>query len=156
MPIGSLTSQYFANYYLDCFDRFLLETLKVKAYVRYMDDIIFWDDDKRRVKDCLQAIKEYLDKERKLVLNSNIQINRSIKGVTFCGFRIFPGTLKLSKRRKQRYIARKNYWEKMYINGLIDEKKLQCAYDSVHAITANADSIGWRKKFFCDLPEIDV
>jgi hypothetical protein len=49
LPIGSLTSQHFANFYLGWFDRFVKEKLRVKGFVRYMDDMIVWGQSARIV-----------------------------------------------------------------------------------------------------------
>ena len=46
IPIGNLTSQYFANHYLAVADHFIKEELRIKGYVRYMDDMVLWHNDK--------------------------------------------------------------------------------------------------------------
>ena len=67
LPIGNLTSQYFANFYLAHADHFIKETLKAKAYVRYMDDMVLWANNKVELKllrDSLSGfIKENLNLE---------------------------------------------------------------------------------------------
>jgi hypothetical protein len=146
MPIGSLTSQHFANYYLNWFDHFLCEMKQVQAYARYMDDIIWWCQTPVQAKDVLNRAKDYLSHELDLSINDNIQINRCKEGITFCGFRIYPGTIKLTKRKMNNYKNRRKYWERLYLNGRIDGEKLQSAYSSVHQITAHADSLEWLRK----------
>ncbi|MDR2683932.1 MAG: RNA-directed DNA polymerase [Prevotellaceae bacterium] len=47
IPIGNLTSQYFANFYLSEFDHFAKESLKIPVYIRYMDDILIFENDKK-------------------------------------------------------------------------------------------------------------
>jgi REP element-mobilizing transposase RayT/retron-type reverse transcriptase len=103
LPIGSLTSQHFANYYLNGADRFLLEHLKVKAQVRYMDDTLFWCNSREEAKEKLAALREYLRIERQLQIKPDSQINRCSAGVTYCGYRILPGAILLSRRKRQRY-----------------------------------------------------
>jgi len=154
LPIGSLTSQYFANYYLDGLDRSIMERLGACAHARYMDDVIWCCHDRAAGKATLAHVKEYLSEERLLDLKDNIQINRSCKGVTYCGFRIFPGFLKLSSRRCKRYTARRKFWEHAYLRGKINEKKLQSAYASVYGIIAHADSLEWRKEQLLRYPSI--
>jgi hypothetical protein len=65
LPIGTLTSQHFANFYLDGLDRFLLETPGVQAHVRYMDDIIWWCDNKTAAKAQLAAVREFALQQRR-------------------------------------------------------------------------------------------
>lgn len=156
LPIGSLTSQYFANYYLDGLDRMLTGMPAVRAQVRYMDDIIWWCDTKQDVQHCLKAISHWLQTERDLQIKPNVQIQRSKQGVTYCGFRILPGVIRLSRRRKRRYQQRRQYWEQLYLQKAITAGQLQSAYAAVHAITVGTDSLAWRRKNLCLHPPLVV
>ena len=146
LPIGSLTSQHFANYYLDGADRFLLEHPHVCAHVRYMDDTLLWCLDKADAKQVLSELKSYLRIERQLQLKPDVQVNRSQRGVTYCGYRVLPGTLRLSPRKRRRYQLLRRQWEAKWQAGEISSRKLQEAYAAVHAITLHADSTAWRKR----------
>ena len=66
IPIGNLTSQFFANLYLDDFDHWVKEVLRAPAYLRYVDDMVLLDNDKRRLADWRDAIHERLAQERLL------------------------------------------------------------------------------------------
>jgi RNA-directed DNA polymerase len=156
LPIGSLTSQYFANYYLDGLDRFIKEQLKAMSHVRYMDDIIIWGKDRESIKKYFTLIKEYLEKKRLLTIKENYQVNKSHVGVTFCGFRVLPDKLKLTKRRKRRYRDCRKKWEKAYLSGLIGDIKLQLAFASVNSICLHADSTEWRRNQLKRVPSPDV
>ncbi|MGH8548377.1 MAG: reverse transcriptase domain-containing protein [Methylococcales bacterium] len=144
LPIGTLVSQHLANYYLDGLDRWLAARSEVKAAVRYMDDVIWWCGDRESARRTLNAADLYLRIERLLTIKANPQINRSKRGVTFCGFRVHPGGLRLTPRRRRRYASRRAYWEKLWTRGLIDERTLQLRYAAVHAITLPADTSAWR------------
>lgn len=146
LPIGSLTSQHFANHYLDGADRFLLESLKVGAHVRYMDDTLFWCDSREEAKARLAELRDWLHDERQLLVKANPQINRSSRGVSYCGYRVLLGAILLSRRKRQRYQQLRHYWEQAWLNDEITELQLQQAYQSVHAITLHADSDEWRKQ----------
>jgi len=74
LPIGNYTSQYFANLYLSYFDHFMKETMKVKYYYRYMDDIVILDRDKKTLHKLLDAMGLYLGAELKLEIKNNWQI----------------------------------------------------------------------------------
>lgn len=156
LPIGSLTSQHFANYYLDGLDRFVMEELRCCAYTRYMDDIIWWCRDRQTAKTTLKTVKEWVSNNRLLNLKENWQINRSNRGLTCCGYRILPGTMRLSRRRCKRYTMIKNRWEKAYLEGLIDEQQLQSAYASIYAGAIHADSWEWRKQQLRKYPSIEL
>ncbi len=156
LPIGSLTSQYFANYYLDSLDRLLNDHLAVRGHVRYMDDIVWWCDDKRQVNRVLHDVRDYLYQQRGLEIKPNEQVQRSRQGISYCGYRILPGTIRLSARRKRRYQQRRIYWEQCYRLGAITAQQLQTAYAAVHAVTHGTDSRGWRQKNLCLHPPLTV
>lgn len=146
LPIGSLTSQHFANYYLDGADRFLLENPQVQAHVRYMDDILFWSESKAAAREMLRSLCQYLQVERCLQIKPEIQINRSSRGVSYCGYRVLPGKVLLSRRKRQRYQQLRLQWEQSWLDGEITELELQRAYQSIHSITLHADSDEWRRQ----------
>lgn len=156
LPIGSLTSQYFANYYLDGLDRMLADHSLVRAQVRYMDDIIWWCDTRQQARKMLDIVREWLCTKRDLVLKPDVQIQLSKQGVSYCGFRILRGTIRISRRRKRSYQKRRQYWERLYLDGMLDASGLQRAYASVHAITSGADSREWRKENLLRHPPLFV
>ncbi len=60
LPIGNLTSQFFANIYLNSFDHFVKENLKAQKYIRYVDDFALFADDQKFLADARPAIEQYL------------------------------------------------------------------------------------------------
>lgn len=116
----------------------------VKAQVRYMDDVMWWGDSREAVWETLEEIKNHLS-EKQLLVKKNIQIQPSKSGVSYCGYRITRGALRLSRRRKRSFQKRRQYWESHYLQGNIDTSQLQQAYSSVEAICAGTDSLAWRK-----------
>lgn len=155
LPIGALTSQYFANSYLDDIDRFLLEVLRVRAMVRYMDDILWWCDGREQARETLQAVRERARSARRLELKPNAQVGRSMNGVAFLGFRVLPGALLLSRRRRRRYAEARERWERAYSEGRVDGRGLQAGFDAALAITAHADAAGWRGTQLRRRPPVD-
>ncbi len=156
LPIGSLTSQYFANYYLDGLDRLLADLPMIRAHVRYMDDSIWWCDSRLAVQDSLKIIVKWLNAKRGLQIKPTVQIHSSKQGVSFCGFRILRGVIRLSRRRKRRYQQRRQYWEQLYQEGAISEQQLQLAHAAVHAITVGTDSLAWRQENLRRHPAFEV
>ena len=90
--------------------------------------------------------RPHLETERFLQIKANVHINRSVHGVTYCGYRILPGAFKLTFRKKRRYQQLRKRWEASWQAGEINSLKLQQAYDAVHAITLHTDSLAWRKR----------
>jgi hypothetical protein len=106
LPIGSLTSQYFANYFLTGLDRFARETLGAPGYVRCMDDFALWHPDKGFLKGARDRITDWLATERGLVVKPEPRVNRADRGMDFLGLRIFPNTVRLNHRSKIRFLRR--------------------------------------------------
>ncbi|MBB4199712.1 hypothetical protein CCR94_17165 [Rhodoblastus sphagnicola] len=145
LPIGALTSQHFANYYLSGLDRFILETQKAQGFVRYMDDLIWWQGDKQQICETLEAVGQFARERLSLEVKSPSQTGCSRDGVMFCGFRISSGGLRLSRRRRIRYAERRHFWEEAFLRDEIGVRELQMGYDCALAITSHADSVGWRR-----------
>ena len=146
LPIGSLTSQHFANCYLDGADRFLLEHPAVCAHVRYMDDILWWCRDKQSARRLLLDFSQYITEICKLRLKSTWRINRSSHGITYCGFRVLPGVVRLTLRKRRRYRLLRQRCEAAWRHGDIACRDLQAAYDALLAATLPVRSISWRQK----------
>ena len=146
LPIGALTSQHFANWYLDGFDRLLLGRCRVRGMIRYMDDVVWWFDGREQVRAVHAAAQSYLRETLRLDIKPPVQIQRSAQGVRVCGFRVLPGTILLSLRRRRRYAHARRRWEQAFARGAIDGLQLQAGYASALAITAHADAASWRRE----------
>jgi retron-type reverse transcriptase len=156
LPIGALTSQYFANYYLDGADRFVSALDGVQGYLRYMDDMIWCCKTKAAAVAALNAATHYLEAERFLSVKPDVEINRSTHGVTFCGYRVKHGQILLTRRRKNRYRVLRQKCETAYSGEVIDAVQLQQRYDAVRAITLPANATSWRRKELLRHPAIEV
>ncbi|MBK8798512.1 MAG: RNA-dependent DNA polymerase [Anaerolineales bacterium] len=105
LPIGNLTSQFWANCYLNPFDHFVLRELRCLAYVRYVDDFLLFGDDKAQLWQWKAAIEQRLRRFR-MTIHPGAHPRPVAEGIPFLGFRIFPDHRRL-KRRKGVYYARK-------------------------------------------------
>lgn len=86
IPIGNQTSQWFALLYLNIMDRFIKEKLKIKFYIRYMDDFIFLHNDHEYIKYCHKEINNLVNRLG-LSLNRKTQVHNITRGISFLGFR---------------------------------------------------------------------
>lgn len=86
LALGNQSSQWFALYYLDKIDRLIKEKLKVKCYVRYMDDFILIHRNKKYLQYCLKEINKVCNEELNLELNQKTQIGIAYNGIDFLGF----------------------------------------------------------------------
>jgi len=105
IPIGNLTSQYFANHYLGQADHYLLEEIGIDAYVRYMDDMVLWGNYKDEL---LRKGREYIKwmEENLLLELKPVVLNRSSEGLSFLGYKIFPCRVMLTQISKRRFIRK--------------------------------------------------
>jgi len=145
LPIGSLCSQYWANLYLNGFDRFMLETQNIGAYCRYMDDIIWWCPTRQEAVQTLRVAREYLKQRRCLTVKAGAAIAKSKEGASYCGFEIRQGVIHPSRRKRQSY-----QWKIVealddYQANKLSELELQCRLNQAHAVLAHTESEAWRQ-----------
>jgi RNA-directed DNA polymerase len=146
LPIGSLCSQHFANAFLGVLDHQLLQHKSVRGLVRYMDDVVFWADDRQQIDAGLQLAHDVITEQLHLGVRDEPVVNRVGHGLSFCGYRIFPGILRVLPRRKQRFILARKKWEARFAAGLITDLELQRGYDAAAGILAHADTREWRRR----------
>ena len=111
LPIGNLTSQFWANVYMNRFDHFVKEELFVKGYLRYVDDFVLFSDSKHELHTYQQRIASYLQKLRLLLHPRKTQIYSTQTGVLFLGFKVFPHYRYVLKQNRHRY--RRNLKKKL-------------------------------------------
>ncbi len=108
IPIGNLTSQLFANIYLNELDQFIKHKLRIKYYIRYMDDFLILNKDKKQLFQIKEKIKQFLENKLKLKLHpkkANIfPLNN--KGIDFLGYQIFGTHRLLRKSTVKRFIKK--------------------------------------------------
>ena len=86
LPIGNLTSQFFANIYLDGFDHFVKQGLRVRGYVRYVDDFLIFGGSRAEVRELGEAARGFLRGLRLEIHPDKYRVCRTDDGVDFCGF----------------------------------------------------------------------
>lgn len=120
IPIGNYTSQFFANIYLNELDQFIKRKLKIKYYVRYMDDFIILLDTKAECKIIKRQIEEFLKTNLHLSLNEKSRYYPNKMGVNFCGYRIFAThrLLRLSSKKKIKRKIKK--WNHLHSKNKLD------------------------------------
>jgi len=122
LPIGNLTSQFFANLYLSGLDHYILEQLKPTGYVRYMDDFVLWSDSKSDLKFMLSKVEAYCLENLKLNLKPAI-LGQSTDGLPFLGFQIRSQGIYLLQKSKNRMKKGAIAIERELDSGLINENK---------------------------------
>ncbi len=122
LPIGNLTSQYFANHYLSVADHYLKEVLRAPAYVRYMDDMVLWHHNKKPLLEIGYRFQEYVEQELQLKLKP-FCLNETKRGLPFFGYLFFPDGVRLSRRSKQRFIQKSRHYDRNLHAGRWSQKE---------------------------------
>jgi RNA-directed DNA polymerase len=99
LPIGNLTSQWWANCYLNPFDHFVRRELGCKAYLRYMDDFLLFGDDKKELMQWRDAIVKRMEHFRLTLHKGSAHPYPITTGIPFLGFRIFPDHRRIKQRK---------------------------------------------------------
>ncbi len=120
IPIGNYTSQYFANIYLNELDQYVKRVLKIKYYIRYMDDFIILLRTKKECINIKNKISSFLRENLKLELNSKSRYYPYKMGVNFCGYRTFTTHRLLRNSSKKKIIRKVKKWNNLNKNNLLD------------------------------------
>ena len=102
IPIGNYTSQYYANIYLNELDHYIKDNLKIKYYLRYMDDFVILLPTKDKCRVILDKIESYLYNNLKLELNHKSRYYPNKFGINFCGYIIHEDFILLRDRSKRK------------------------------------------------------
>lgn len=151
MPLGNYTSQFFANIYLNELDQFVKHTLKVKYYVRYVDDFVIIHRSKGQLEQWKKEIESFL--KEKLQIDLHADKSRVIplsRGVDFVGFRNFAH-FRLLRRRNIKKMIRKI---RMFKDGKMDFRPLMESYQGWQAYARWANTYRLRKNLARTLVDI--
>ena len=146
MPIGNLTSQMFANLYLNELDQFVKHQLRSKYYMRYMDDSLVLHWDKAHLWHVKQEIERFLDERLHLRLNNKTTIRAVNQGVDWVGYRVWPTHVKLRKSTAHKMKVRLKYLQKAYTRWEVDFEEVNASIQSYLGLLAHCDSYNLQKK----------
>jgi RNA-directed DNA polymerase len=146
IPIGNLTSQFFANIYLNGFDHFLKKHLECKYYIRYVDDFVILHDSKTRLHQVREEIVDYLKTLRLCLHENKYRIYRVVDGIDFLGFRIFPTHRLLRKQNVKRASKRLKRLKEGYLSGKISLKQIGQSIHSWIGHVSRGDTYRLRKR----------
>lgn len=152
IPIGSLTSQHFANMYLDRLDHYIKDSLGIKSYLRYMDDFIIFGDEKIVLHLLSSSIRTFLYNELKLELKDKATILAPVmEGLPFLGFRIFPNVIRLKNENKRIILNKLKLRDAALRNGNINEEKYSQSVMSITEHLKMGNTFNLRKDIFSKL-----
>lgn len=151
LPLGNQTSQWFAIFYLDSFDRFIKEQLKIKCYSRYMDDCILIHQDKEYLKNCLQKMEMYVNANLSLNFNEKTGIFPIKNGVDYLGWHIYlteSGKVirKLKQQTKYKYKRKLKYFKIAYADNQLEFSDISQTLSSYKAHLSYGHTYKLQKK----------
>ncbi len=141
LPIGNLTSQLFANVYLNVFDQFVKNDLKVKNFLRYTDDFVIIADNKPYLENLVAPISGFLHTRLRLSLHPNkVSIRTFHQGIDFLGYVVLPHYRLLRTKTKQRIWRKLRQRVSEYRNGTISRKTLEQSLQSYLGVLSHAET----------------
>jgi len=150
LPIGTLTSQHFANLYLGRLDQFVKGTLRCRGYLRYMDDFLLFGANRKHLRECLAQVHAFLDAELRLALKPPILVPAAA-GFVFLGFRVHARHFSLSGARKRRVARALRGCAAGYEAGASTEAEYAQRLQAIVAHTEVAAARAWRRRLLVDL-----
>jgi len=150
MPIGNLTSQLFANIYLNALDQFVKRVLKWRHYLRYMDDFVLIGPDKAQLHAAMGRVRAFLAERLRLQLNRKTQVFpvalQRGRGLDYLGYRLWPTHRRLRKASIARMAYTLRRSQRDYWAGRLNWARLRARIQSwlAHASHAQTWGLRWR------------
>jgi RNA-directed DNA polymerase len=127
LPIGNLTSQFWANCYLNPSDHFVKRELKCSALVRYVDDMLLFADSKETLHQWRAALVTYLASLRLTIHSASAQPRPVTEGIPFLGFVVYPTYRRVKRRKVVHYRRRLRDLLAQYRSGDTDQQAVQAS-----------------------------
>lgn len=149
LPIGNLTSQLFANIYLNPLDQFVKHILKAKYYIRYVDDFVILNTSAKKLENYIKRIDGFLQKNLLLQLHLEKTFIKKIEeGIDFLGYVVRPDYILVRKGVVKNFKKRWGEAEgKLKKGECLDQGLLQAAFNSYFAHFNHANSFRLKEKF---------
>lgn len=148
LPIGNLTSQFFANIYLNGFDHFVKENRGCKAYVRYVDDFAVFGNDKKQLWEIKRKMGEYLQGLRLKLHPLKTRVFPSKNGCEFLGFYMYPNFRKVKKSNVKLFEKKLGAMQAAFRKGVISLEQIHKSIQGWIAHVEHADSYRLRERIF--------
>ena len=147
IPIGNLTSQLFANVYLNRLDQFVKHKLKAKHYVRYADDFIILHEDLGFLQDSIDKIKGFLEEELKLELHKSKTFLRKLSwGIDFVGYVALPFYQIVRTKTKKRLYRKIREKINLYKSNRLSNETLTQSVQSYLGILKHANTYNFEQE----------
>ncbi|MBI4065824.1 RNA-directed DNA polymerase [Candidatus Kaiserbacteria bacterium] len=141
VPIGNLTSQLFANIYMNELDKFIKHELRVKYYARYTDDFVIVSEDQAYLQNLIPKIEEFLHTQLMLSLHPNkVSIRKYRHGADFLGYVTLPRHIRVRRNTERRVFRKLRERVKGFKAGFVTKKSLLASFNSYLGVLSHADA----------------
>jgi len=146
MPLGNLTSQFFANLYLNELDQYVKHKLRARHYIRYVDDFVILHENKKQLEKWKELINKFLKEKLKIELHpSKSKVLRLKNGINFLGFRVFFYHKLLRKSNLKNFERKFNNLRILFDEGLISREEVLESLEGWLAYCSHANTFKYRK-----------
>lgn len=152
LPIGNLTSQFWANVYLNQLDQFVKRELKCAAYVRYVDDFVLFADDKSILHEWKSALQDFLAQLRLTMHERKSVVFPVADGFGFLGFRVYPHQRRLKRENARAFMRRLRLLQRQYAAGAIPIDRVHQSTQAWIAHAAHGNTRRLRAQLFRQRP----
>ena len=152
LPIGNLTSQFWGNVYLDPLDHFVKRELRCPGYVRYVDDLLLFGEDKPTLWSWRNALVERLAALR-LTLHPGAQPRPVAEGIPFLGFTVYPGRRRLKRRKGVQFQRKLRGLVRAWESGELDTETLKASLSGWINHARYGNTVGLRKAVLRVVPD---
>lgn len=154
MPLGNLTSQFFANIYLNGLDQFVKHTLKAKYYIRYVDDFVILHTSRKELRLYQESVDNFLKETLALQLHPDkCKIITLDNGVGFLGFRIFYHHKLVRKKNMLKFEKRFKELREQHKDGLLESENLIERFEGWLAYVTHANTYKYRTNLTKELAQ---
>ncbi|MDS4021928.1 MAG: RNA-directed DNA polymerase [Candidatus Competibacter sp.] len=151
IPIGNLTSQFFANLYLNDLDHGIKEVLRAPAYLRYVDDMVLLADDKVQLWAWRDWIAERLAGIRLRLHPAKAKVSQVREGLDVLGYRLFPKRRRLRNENGLRFRRRLRAFAQGYAEGRLDWADFDSSVQAWIGHARHAETLGLRERIFSEV-----
>jgi hypothetical protein len=149
--LGNQTSQFFANVYLNPLDHFVREQLRAGGYVRYVDDLLVFDDDKRRLGSWRDEIGDFVGGLRLRLHPRKSEVFPVADGIRFLGYRVFPWRREVAPENVLRFRRRVRRMQRDYAAGELSAEQIRTKLISWLGHAKQGSGPRWRQALFATI-----
>lgn len=156
LPIGALTSQHLANFYLAPLDHFAKEELRVPGYVRYMDDFLLFGDDLEMLRGIRGQVEAFVGERLRLRLKNAGELDATRRGIGYLGMLVRPSHVRLLGKTKRRVRTRLRALVRGHACGQVGAAELALRATAMLARTHHVRARGLRRRWLAEFAGVDA